>query len=647
MLRIVFVLLQLALWLLPSATAAWTSTWWAFPPFLGAFGLFAAAMLAIGARIERRLGGGWGGVFLYSSLLLCMFPMLLGQLGWLHARWLFGAVALMGTWLLPELRSERLRSGVRLDRGLRWLAVAATFVLFVRTLSAFLPSAHGDPLLYHLVGPKLWVEMGKAKLFPDLPIPLLSSTWEYLYVWPQEIWSKAEGMPRMIAAQVFSQWMHLLWGWVGCGVVLFALLRERERRFYHAAAAVGAALLVASVQWPAALAKNDTGVAFWAFGAILCTRWALVQRRAEMWLLAGVFAGLAVIGKLNAGLFLAGGVFLLYPELLSRRWEWKRILLGVGLGACGAVLAMLPVLWRNYSETGNPFYPLFPQYFPTIWVTESWAHHFSSVHPKDGFDRYSHLLYRLRYLFLVKESPFIFGWLLLPLFVFGKAGRELLLKLLPWILFSVAILLLFVVGFNGEAELRYLGAGLMGMAVVGTLSMLAALESLPWPGKFGRYVPLLLVFVVMLAASKLPTHLLWKARDITPGEAFLLTHTAGDSKEWIRRNVGKEDLVILVADNESYYLSDQRVTVLTERPDLDKATYGVKDFGEFVRGICATSQAKFLLDARPAVSLLRRFPELERMDAAAFRGNASVIYDLGKIDAALSKGKPYGCASSK
>lgn len=649
MLRVTFVLFQVITWALPFLTAGLVSSWWGFAPLLLVFLSFAASILALGARMERRFGGGWAGVFLYSSLVLCASAMTLGHLGLLHATLVFASVAVIGAWMVPELLRERLWNlGRSSKRPMLWVSILFSLALFIRAFSAFLPQGHGDPLLYHLVGPKLWVDMGAAKLHPDLPIALLASSWEYLYVWPQVLWRGVAGEHRLIAAQIFSQWTHLLWGWAGTGLVLYRLLCDREHRHSYVAAAVGAALFVASAQWPGGLAKNDCGITFWAFGALLCLRNGLRSGSRVGFLFAGLFVGLAVIGKLNAGLVLAAGSFLLAQDIIGawRRQDRSLFVNGALVGVIGFSVAVAPILWRNYVETKNPLYPMFPHFFPSSWVTESWAQHFSSVHPKQGFDRVDHLLYRLHQ--LPGDSPFFFGWLAMPFLAVFPSGRSWLKNFLPWIFFSAAASALFVLGFNHEAELRYLAGGLMAAAAVGALALLHVLDALAAKAPSARNFPVIFIFVGILAASKLPTHLLWKARYIEPGPAFLRSHTAGDSKAWIREHARDDELVIMVADNESYYLSSKRVTVLTERPDLDRATLGKTDLGDFLRGVCSVPGASYLLDARPQVGLLQRFPELARYEAAlAFRGGASAVYDLRKLDRMIAGRRPYGCASSK
>ncbi|MFX5595335.1 hypothetical protein ABTD92_22020, partial [Acinetobacter baumannii] len=60
-----------------------------------------------------------------------------------------------------------------------------------------------------------------------------------------------------------------------------------------------AALFVAGVQWTAPLAKNDAGIAFWVLGAVVYFSEARPERSGRKALLSGIFAGLAVAGKIT------------------------------------------------------------------------------------------------------------------------------------------------------------------------------------------------------------------------------------------------------------------------------------------------------------------------------------------------------------
>lgn len=622
----------LLLFAFPSATAHLVGSWWGLPPLFFLFAAFVAALLGWGAWPSEALGLGFAGTMLISSALAAAFAYFAGVARVLEWRWLFFLWLFVGAVALPVAWKPRWP-----ERGGRWVAALFCFVAFVRFLSSFLPAAHGDPLLYHLAGPRLWLLAGGARLVPDLPNAILASTWEYIYLWPQIFWPETANTEQLVAAQVFSQWIHLLWGWLGAAVIVERLTRKTlaGSRWYFLFPL--AALFPASLQWTAGVAKNDAGIAFWSLGAWWLAIEARRSRRTALWLLSGLFAGLAVSGKISAVLFLAPALFVaLGEEALANRRVPAREALLLGL----AVLAgMLPVYLRNWLETANPFFPMFSKFLPSPWISQSWAEHFSSVQPTESTSRAHVILTRLRE--FTRESPLFFGWLVAPIALFLPRARERLRSWAEWHWVGLLSAAIFLFGFSLEAEVRYLGPSLIVLSVCGLAALRAIAVELP-----ARFRPAAgwLALLVILAASKLPTHLLWKFPRIAPGQAFLQTHTAGDSKAWLRSHVPPGALVVIMGDNESYYLLGMRVTPLTERPDLDRGTKGVNDLRSFVRAVCELSGASYMLESRSAqIGMEKRFPGENFGEAIAFQGVSSRVYDLPRLEAKLFPGKPVEC----
>ena len=364
------------LFLFPSWSAANVNSWLGFPALFFFFLSFAAALLGWGSLLARPLGGGLAEIFLGASVVGVVFTLVPGFAGWLHFRALFFAILFVGLWFLPI---ERWLAPPALSR---WVIALFAFVLGLRTLAAFLPQGHGDPLLYHLAGPALWAEAGRVHLNSDLPNVMLSASWEYLYLWPQ-IFFRPAGLNGQIAAQIFSQWIHLFWGWLGLAVLVARIARRftlsEGRKFLFPFAGI----FVASLQWTAGVAKNDSGVAFWSLGAWLLLSAALESGAASAATLvgAGLLAGLAITGKISAVIFLAP---FLSVAVLWHLWRAPMTVLRKAI-ICGVtlLLTLLPIYVRNWIETGNPFFPMFATYFPSPWVSASWEAHFSVVQPTE------------------------------------------------------------------------------------------------------------------------------------------------------------------------------------------------------------------------------------------------------------------------
>jgi hypothetical protein len=180
-----------------------------------------------------------------------------------------------------------------------------------------------------------------------------------------------------------------------------------------------------------------------------------------------------------------------------------------------------------------------------------------------------------------------------------------------------------------EIELRYMGPILMVLAASGILFFIR-LEKL-LPARFSRaYFSFFLILA--LAASKLPVHILRKQWSSPLGSQYVLTHTAGEAKGWLRAHMLAGEKVVMAGDNEAYYLSTVPTTVLTENPALDRATIGEKDLKNFLKHVCSITRARYLLDARPEIGFVARFGKDAGAKAIAFESNGSSVYDLFALE---------------
>ncbi len=629
--------LSLTLWLF-SFPPAWLESWWGILPLSLYFLSFCAGLLGWGLWLEKRWGGGGAGVWLFSSVVAVAMAMLFGHVGWLGAehRWLFLFVLHAGLLVAPW-RDARM---VGLPWRNPWVIGVLAFVFGLRYFTAYLPQAHGDPLLYHLMGPRLWNLMGVVQLNQDLPVPLLAATWEYFFLWPQVLFtSEPASMAQLVLAQLFSQWIHLLWGLFGSVMVLDQMVREKK-----GFAAEGprlllclALLFVPSMAWTGPLAKNDCGMAFWCLGSWLFLWEGLHKPSKKAWLLGGLFAGLAVSAKISAVLFLIPLGMILLVRLF---WFHPRAAIpALAFSAIGTLFGALPVYFRNWWETQNPFYTMFHHWFPGPWVSQSWANHFDTHQPSGGEAWYSMLFLRAHQ--LTAETPIFWLWILLPLLLLHKAARTQLREWTDWILLFVLALVVMVGAVMPTAEFRYLGASLwVGAAAAMAIALVFLQQYLPrW-----QTISMIILCGALLGVSKLPTHFLWKFFRVSPGVAYLQEHTGAEAKAWLREHAGNR-LVVISGDNETYYLSTIRTTVLTEQPTIDKATYGLTDAVAFLKALCETSGASFLLDTRAAMGLHLRFPGYPWDKAILFEKAGARVYDLQQLQQLILRGD-FGCGRS-
>lgn len=634
-----FALVSIAAIALSPTFSLGVNHWWAFPFFLLLFFGYAIALFAAGHSILSffpQLEKNWATLFLSSSLYAVITAMIFGHLGLIGgtpAKILF--LLFLAAPLLMPSRLFRTFPPLHWQEG-KWALAILGFVFFLRFFSGFLPQAHGDPLLYHLMAPRLWNLQGVVALNHDLPIPLLAASWEYFYLWPQILLAgPGASVKDLVLAQIFSQWIHLFWGLLGSFFVLREIARktlpsiDTKNRFYI----LLPFFFVASLQWTAPLAKNDCGMALWSLGA-----WYFLREKGKLsFFLGGLFAGFAVAAKINAILFLIPVAILLLGQLVFKIFQKKGNLaqefISLALAALGSILGVLPIYFRNWWETGNPFYTMFAHIFPSYWISQSWAVHFSAHQPTQDFL----LFFRLKQ--LMRESPTYYLWILLPfILIFSSRLRGMAKDFWQWPALFLLSFLVCIIATGTDAEIRYIGAGLWVGAIASSMVFLPFCAGFP---KVYRWI-LPLYVIALLAASKLPTHFLWKFFKTPPGEGYVLQHTAGQAKKWVRENVPSDRLVVLNGENETYYLSTNRVTVLTENPETDRATFRVMDLKVFVRGLCESSQAEYLLDARESASLKNRFPSEVWDLALLFEADKARVYSLSKLEA-LVLGKTNFC----
>ncbi len=503
----------------------------------------------------------------------------------------------------------------------KWPLAVLFLIFFVRALTAALPSQHGDPLLYHLLGPRLWVEGGGFLMHPNLPNALLASSWECLYLWPQLFWFSSAPLYGLVEAQLFSQWLHLFLAWAGSALLVMRLFREFVRESWLPLVGL-AALFIAGLHWTAPLAKNDVGIAFWVLGAVVFFVEAVRESSPRKALLSGLFAGLAVCGKITALLSL--GPLLAALFLFAAPWrKHKFFLRAVGAWSAGFFLGLLPIYARNYFLSGNPFFPLFPKVFPSPWMSKSWEAHFAQVHPSSPLHAFPRIWGRAPELFF--ESPWILFALPLLGWVLARNGKREG-TLVALLLGSFLAYVIFVITQDSRIELRYLGPSLMLLAAGGILFLERFSGLFPPAQKAALFIAL----IALLASSKLPLHVLRKIWVSPLGVQALRAHSAGEAKAWLRAHA-QDGFTVVAGDNETYYLTPLGVAVLTERPDLDAANEETQLTG-FVQKLCALTRARYLLDARPDIGVEKRFGAEALKFAKVFSAQGANVYDLRALE---------------
>jgi hypothetical protein len=358
------------------ALVAVTSVLWVFVVYLGYYTVhkpFTAPVLI--ATLDRLADlTMWAGVVLlatglghrllrglaYDSLLeelslsaglglglISLLTLGLGLTGLLY-RWLFFGLALVGyVALFGEIRTilRRLRSWKTpplTSLSDRLLAAYLVVVVCLAVLASLTPPIAWDSQVYHLTGPKLYIERSKIVGGMNLPYLGFPALLDMLFL---------AGM--LLKSDIVPKLTHL-----GYGLLTVGLLYSFARRFLQSktpllasAIYLSAPSLVLISTW----AYVDLGLAFYILAAFHSLM-AWTESRERTWLiLGGAFAGLSLGVKYTAV------VTPLILVLIVIWQSWSQRVAGVVrnllLFCAATTLVACPWYLKNLALWQNPFYP--------------------------------------------------------------------------------------------------------------------------------------------------------------------------------------------------------------------------------------------------------------------------------------------------
>lgn len=234
----------------------------------------------------------------------------------------------------------------------RWLAIYVVLSLGLTFLMVLAPPTGWDALVYHLTGPRLFVEAGRVTHSVDLPYLGFPQLGEMQFV-----------LGMLLVGDGVAALLHF-----GYGLMALVITAALAWRTFGENTAWPAAALLLSVPSLLSLmgrAYVDVTLLFYATAAFYAfTRWReLRSGMGTRWLwLIGAFCGFSLGVKYTAiAMPLALGLSLLWT---SRR-DGLRAALGRLAQVAGiTVLFALPWLAENWLTTGNPVYPFF---FPGVY----------------------------------------------------------------------------------------------------------------------------------------------------------------------------------------------------------------------------------------------------------------------------------------
>ena len=328
---------------------------------LGFLGLVLLVAAGLGHKVQRwlRLAGltpleQWVfglplglGVLAYGILALGLIGLLRP---WAIMLWL----VMSGVWSWREWTETLDRSPACLMRqaqalkglgvGRKALLALAGLIIALTLLQTLTPPWDTDGLMYHLQGPRLFLQAGRILLLPDTWSANGPFTLEMLFT-----------MGLAAGSDTFAKLVHLTYALL----LVLGTFAFGRRMLDPGAGWTSAAILIGIPILPvwASLAYVDIGWALYEFLAVYAfALW--VQNDRRQWLaLSGVAIGLALGSKYMA----LGGAAVLGLGVLwrSRGRGWKAMLAHAALFGSIALLVGSPWYVKNWLWGGNPVYPLF------------------------------------------------------------------------------------------------------------------------------------------------------------------------------------------------------------------------------------------------------------------------------------------------
>ena len=242
----------------------------------------------------------------------------------------------------------------------RGLAIWCSVVALATLLLALTPPIAWDALMYHLEGPKRYIEVGRIEELPRLGQASFPFGAEMLFTWGLLL--HGEGL-----AQAFS-WLYGGLGALAClswGRHFWGQTDSRRGRQLGLLAAA-LYLSVPHVWLLMTWAYTDTMLTFYALLAFQALLWAVRAESSRVAVgyagLGGIMGGLSCGGKYTAALAVfgaLGGALLVGVLGQQSRPAYRRLsLIGLVFGLA-ALASFAPWLIRNIVFSGNPVAPLF------------------------------------------------------------------------------------------------------------------------------------------------------------------------------------------------------------------------------------------------------------------------------------------------
>ena len=255
---------------------------------------------------------------------------------------------------------------------------AGTLTLTLALFQTFTPPWDYDGLMYHLQGPRLFLEAGRIIPLPENVLTFYPSTWEMIYMLGMglgsDIFARLIHFSTLILFLISTytfgkRFLSKLGGWIAASILL------------------GTPILVLL----GISAYTDIAWGLFQFLAIAIFLVWLKENEVRLLALSGLMQGLALGSKylaLSGAVVLLVFIFWFSKRMNGTRINWKKSFLnGSVFGSLTITLAM-PWYLKNYFWTGNPVFPFYlPQNivdFDQIKIWMGWINSFGTG--KNWFD---------------------------------------------------------------------------------------------------------------------------------------------------------------------------------------------------------------------------------------------------------------------
>ncbi|MGE0126741.1 MAG: glycosyltransferase family 39 protein [Blastocatellales bacterium] len=221
-------------------------------------------------------------------------------------------------------------------------------------LAAQYPPLHWDAISGHLPLARYYLEDHRVLPMRGAAFPLLPALNHLLFSW-------ALALKDDILAQLIEYTFLML---TALGLFTWGQ-RQQQPGLGFAAAALW--LSYPLVLWLGESAYVDVGTTCFAFLGVYALRVFWDKQESAWWLLASALFGMAAGTKMPALFFVAAGAAFGLWMLMRSRITWRELAQG------WAIVLLVTIPWYGFIAyyTGNPVWPMFPQFTRVEWVSST------------------------------------------------------------------------------------------------------------------------------------------------------------------------------------------------------------------------------------------------------------------------------------